>query len=269
MNMEVKIIIIDCFCVFVLHYKDMASFLKNFFNRRTTLGNALSLLKSCKSQSELPGWYSRGLLTEDFRAKHSIFLIHVWIVQRRLLMPDAGKEGILVQEAMFDEFWDDTTIRIRKLGVNELSINKYLKEAQGYSFKLCMELDQAMKINDNSKNVNNDNNKNNNNVDVPFEVMDTMGGTIWRSVYAKRNEIDEDHTMELAKYVWREHQSIQKITLKDIMLGNVKFGKLPNWKVRSSSSSKEEEWKEAVDSEGKTYYYNNITRESRWDKPIK
>jgi len=261
----------------------MTSFIKKFFNRRTTLGNALSLLKTCKSQSELPGWYSRGLLTEDFRAKHSIFLIHVWIVQRRLLMPDAGKEGIFVQEAMFDEFWDDTTIRIRKLGVNELSINKYLKEAQGYSFKLCMELDQAIKTNDdlinnnennnnnqNNNNQNNNNNNNNNSIEnVPFEVMDTIGGTIWRSVYAKRNEIDEEHTMELAKYVWREHQSIQKINLNDIMLGNVKFGKLPNWKLRSSSSSKEEEWKEAIDSEGKTYYYNNITRETRWEKPIK
>lgn len=209
----------------------MTSFFKNLFNRRTTLGNALSLLKTCKQQSELSAWYSRGLLTEDFRAKHSMFLIHVWLVQRRLLLPDAGKEGVLVQEAMFDELWDDTTVRIRKLGVNELSLNKYLKEAQGYSFKLCMELDQAVKINDDliaNKTTNNSIE------DTPYEVMDTIGGTLWRTVYAKRNEIDEEHTMELAKYVWREHQTIQKVNLNEIMLGNIKFGKLPNWKARTT-----------------------------------
>ena len=182
----------------------MTSFFKNLFNRRTTLGNALSLLKTCKSQSELSGWYSRGLLTEDFRAKHSMFLIHIWIVQRRLLMPDAGKEGVLVQEAMFDELWDDTTVRIRKLGINELSLNKYLKEAQGYSFKLCMELDQAVKMNEDSisNNIKDTKGTKDNNIieDVPYEVMDNIGGTLWRSVYAKRTEIDEEHTMELAKY---------------------------------------------------------------------
>jgi len=52
------------------------------------------------------------------------------------------------------------------------------------------------------------------------------------------------------------------------MLGNIKFGKLPNWKVRTNSV-KEEEWKEAKDKDGKTYFYNSITRESRWEKPTK
>ena len=45
---------------------------------------------------------------------------------------------------MFDELWEDTSGRIRALGVGELSVNKRLSEVQGYSFKFCIELDDAI-----------------------------------------------------------------------------------------------------------------------------
>ena len=42
------------------------------------------------------------------------------MVHKRLLIE--GDKGLLVQECLFDEFWEDTGGRIRALGVGELSV---------------------------------------------------------------------------------------------------------------------------------------------------
>jgi hypothetical protein len=60
------------------------------------------------------------MLGNDFRSKHNLLVVHVWMVHRRLITE--GKEGLLVQEAVFDELWEDTCSRIRGAGINELSV---------------------------------------------------------------------------------------------------------------------------------------------------
>jgi hypothetical protein len=49
-----------------------------------------------------------------------LLVLHVWMIHKRLLKE--GKPGLLVQEALFDELWDNTSNRIRGQGVNELSV---------------------------------------------------------------------------------------------------------------------------------------------------
>lgn len=49
-----------------------------------------------------------------------LLVLHVWMVHKRLL-PE-GKPGLLIQEALFDELWEDTCNRIRGQGVVELSV---------------------------------------------------------------------------------------------------------------------------------------------------
>jgi hypothetical protein len=64
-----------------------------------------------------------------------------------------------------------------------IQVNKYLKEVQGYSFKCCIELDHALTKAIESEDV----------------VLDEMGGTLWRLAYMRRDEIEVDHVLELAK----------------------------------------------------------------------
>ncbi len=89
-------------------------------------------------------WFDKkkGKIGTDFRSKHTLLLIYTWMVHKRLLK--MGEKGQDVQECMFDELWEDTSGRIRALGVGELSVNKRLSEVQGYSFKFCIELDDAI-----------------------------------------------------------------------------------------------------------------------------
>ena len=91
--------------------------------------------------------------------------LHVWMVHKRLLME--GKDGKDIQEALFDELWEDTSKRIRAVGVSELSVNKNLKDVQGYSFRACVELDEALKR------------------ESEDEVLEDIGGAVWRFVYLR------------------------------------------------------------------------------------
>ena len=110
-----------------------------------------------------------------------MIMVHMWLIHRRLIME--GNRGTTLQECMFDELWDDTSIRIRNAGIHEMMVNKRLKDVQGYSFRSCMELDAAMTM------------------ESEDEQLEEVAGSLWRGVYQRNNDIDPDHVMELAEYV--------------------------------------------------------------------
>jgi Ubiquinol-cytochrome C chaperone len=145
----------------------------------------------------------------EFRSRHTVLMTHVWMVHKRLLADDLGKEGRRIQECMFDELWEDTSNRIRAVGVNELSVNKYLKEVQSYSFKYCIELDHALSLSlGKQKQKGNGPDNAADGIDTDDEmtpealqekVKDEFGGALWRNVYNRRDEIDVDHVLEFAE----------------------------------------------------------------------
>lgn len=116
----------------------------------------------------------------NFRGKHALLMVHLWMVHKRLLSENIpnGKD---VQEAMFDFLWEDTCSRIRQAKVNELSVNKHLKGVQAFSFKTCIELDQSLKMNSED------------------EIITDIGGAVWRSVYDRREDVTDEHVLEFAK----------------------------------------------------------------------
>ena len=107
-------------------------------------------------------------------------MTHAWMVHKRLIKE--GNEGRLIQECMFDELWEDTCNRLRAIGINELSVNKYLSEVQSYSFQFCVELDQALTK------------------PTEEEVVQDIGGALWRHAYAGNDDIDEEHVLKFARY---------------------------------------------------------------------
>jgi len=185
----------------------------------STIGTSKSLLTSCLKQAESAAWYNRGLVGGEFRSKHTVMLLHIWMVHKRLLLKDLGSEGPRIQESLFDEFWEDTSNRIRKVGVPEISVNKYLSEVQGYSFKTCVELDACLAKKHESE----------------FDLLDSMGGVLWRSAYARRNEIEVDHVLELAKYVKENQQMVQSLSREEVQEGVVTFGPIP-WTASQASA---------------------------------
>ncbi len=57
---------------------------------------------------------------DDFRSKHCLQVLHVWMLHRRLM--SLGKDGIALDEALYDELWEDASNRIRALGVGEMMV---------------------------------------------------------------------------------------------------------------------------------------------------
>lgn len=108
-------------------------------------------------------------------------MTHTWLIHKRLLKE--GKEGQRLQECMFDELWEDTCARLRAIGISEISVNKHLGEVQSFSFKYCCELDEAVTKSSEA------------------EIIDDMGGAIWRNVYIAKEDMDENHVLDFARCV--------------------------------------------------------------------
>lgn len=118
----------------------------------------------------------------DFKSKHAVLMTHIWMVHKRLLH-ESIPHGKDIQEALFDYLWEDTSSRMRQQKVNELSLNKHLKGVQAFSFKLCIELDQSIKM------------------EKEEDVIADIGGAVWRSVYDRKESLSDAHVLEFARCV--------------------------------------------------------------------
>lgn len=253
-------------------YQKTMSFLRGLFSKGpTTLGVSRSLFFNCKNQVDIPAWYSRGKIASDFRSKQTLLMVHIWLIHCRLLQE--GSKGNILQECMFDELWDDTCIRIRSVGINELMVNKRLGEVQAYSFRTCMELDHCMTLQSND------------------ERLEEIAGVMWRSAYLRNNDIMPDHVLELANHVIDEHTSFMDIPSQAIVEGRVEFKGISHlWGGETKKALKdravldvpnathatadtqdepleEGEWRTNLSSDGTVYYYNTKTRETTWHVP--
>lgn len=94
-----------------------------------------------------------------------------------------GKRGLQTQECLFDEFWDETTKRIRAVGIHEMSVNKRLLEVQKYSWQVCTELDATIAATK----------------QTDVEKLDNIGGIVWRNLYNGNDSIEDTHVLKVAR----------------------------------------------------------------------
>lgn len=225
-----------------------------------------------------------GGFPSNFRTTHTLLMLHIWMVHKRLLKE--GKLGKQIQECLFDELWEDTSHRIRGEGIPEISVNKNLKDIQGYSFKVSIELDQALTYEDEEK-VMDEMGKSPwilygaENITVPF----SLGGALWRSLYNRDDSVEEEKILALAKYFRSEQLSLLQIPKLALLEGRIRWGQLPNEsdilqqsrekrKPLTSSMSTtglsaisemnvgKVEWREAVAPDGRIYYWYVIVVET-------
>ena len=99
-------------------------------------------------------------------------------------------------------------------------MNTRLSEVQGYSFKTCIELDDAISR------------------PTEDERIDEIAGTLWRMLYLKREDINSDHVIELAQYIRGEQVSLFNISKNALLEGRIAWEQNKLW--------------------GKIHYVNNL-----------
>jgi hypothetical protein len=244
------------------------------------------MMMSCESQANKSDFFKRGKIPNDFRARHTLLTLHIWILNRRLIRGE-NADGVFdsqmkyLQESLFDRFWEDTTRRIRAEKVPELTINKHLKDVQAYTFTACVTFDYSQTYASAEH--------------PPEKALHTLGDALWEQIYKCNNDLSDDHILRLARYVLRELDNVKNMKEEDFLDGRISWGKPPSWtdvvsnngeimknevfeggEEEDSSSSEDgekeleelpENWRLAYTEGGDKYWWNVQTRESTWIKP--
>ena len=104
---------------------------------------------------------------------------------------------------MYDRFWEDTTERIRILGVPELTVNKHLKETQTFSFGAAMAYDQGLNTS-----------------------KDELAGAIYRNIFQspveERNGLEQS-IFEVADYIQDQVAHLAKQSDDDVLIGKISW----------------------------------------------
>ena len=178
----------------------------------TRIRNAEALLQSCENQAARKAWYGRGRVPSEFRPKHAMLMTHVWLVHKRLMGGGGdSKSNKLLQEALFDELWENTQLRIRNMGINELMVNKNLGDVQKYSFPMLLSFDQAVAEAD------------------PEERLDHLGAAAWRNIWLADRKLTVEHCMEMAAYIERAQAMLEKTDVEAVKEGRIAWENVPSW----------------------------------------
>lgn len=171
------------------------------------------------------------------------------------------------QEELFDILWNDTRARIRAEGVNELTVNKHLKDAQQLTFLHCTHYDHAFQefANDDQKR------------------FEEIAGIVWTYVLNKDEEVYNDQLLRLATYVEFQYVNLlQGVPDKYFWEGRIPWGDLPDFENMKDNSGKDlealedvpglevlpEPWVKMLTDAGNAYYWNTETNMTRWKKPV-
>ena len=221
--------------------------LAGFYGEESTaIRHSHAVFRSCYDVGSQPHILQHLVLENDFFHNHALINLHAWLVHNRLR--SVGSQGKVMQEQLFDRFWEDTTTRIRTLGVPELTVNKHLKETQTFSFGAAMAYDHGLK-----------------------ESKDVLAGALYRNVFSNHQERPdlEESVIQMAGYVQDQVACLANQHNDDVMVGTLSWNSTPGQpkgQVNSRKSSGEDEWKEAVSDNGDVYYWNQRTRETKWRK---
>jgi len=171
-----------------------------------------------------------------------------------------------IQEELFDILWNDTRARIRAEGVNELTVNKHLKDVQQLTFLHLTHYDHAFQefANDDAKR------------------FEELAGIIWIHVLNRDEEAYNDQLRRLAAYVEYQYVNLMHGVPDDYFWeGRIPWGDLPIFSDMKDNDGKALDavtsvegletlpapWIKTLTDAGYPYYWNTETNITSWKKP--
>lgn len=217
-------------------------------------------------------WFGPGRIGKDFRSYQALLTMHIWLLHKRLIMDtEDPHRAALIQEELFDIFWTDSSNRMRAHGVNELLINKNLKTVQQYTFMHLFHYDHCYTEL----------------LDNPKERLDELKNLVLTHILLINPEdqksLDEhdDHAERIAWYIETQYQNIihdlpdsfyRKVRIAWVDLPD--FSALKDGKGNTMPENPVDpedvlpkNWVKNIANDGTSYWWNEITREAKWDRP--
>jgi len=261
------------------------------------------LFRAAQRQALSPQWYgpTPNKIQPNFRPQHAMLSLHIWFLHRRLLASntdedkESGKHGynLMIQEELFDTFWNDTKARIRSAGVNEMTVNTHLKDAQQATFLHCTQYDHAFEEFEQD----------------PFKRFEVVCDAVWRHVLGASEDVDDELIRKLGAYVENQLENVvYKLPDDYFEEGRIGWGNIPNLEssagaggagefaikytagtqdvetetdAENNASSSQEEttnalsgmtslgdnWMEVLTDAGEPYYWNTESNRTSWQRP--
>lgn len=197
--------------------------------------------------------------------------MHLWFLHKRLISNTHDKHSaLLVQEELFDIFWDDTQKRIREQGVAELTVNKHLNDVQQYTFQHLTHYDHCF---------------------TEFELkpkarFEELCGVFWVHVLNRADNSDSDdfcsdQVQRMAYYMDTQYNNIMhRLPESYWREGRLAWVDVPDFtklrdnqgKIMPDVSIHGEDylpqgWYKALTTAGEPYYWNPTKVKSQWKVP--
>jgi cytochrome b pre-mRNA-processing protein 3 len=192
--------------------------------------------------------------------------MHIWFLHKRLINDRIDPHfALLIQEELFDILWLDTTQRIRAQGVNELTVNKHLKDVQEYTFLHLTHYDHVYSDYE---------------IDDPERYIE-LSGLVWIHLLLKDEVVHDDHLKRLVAYIDAQYENIMHHLPDEYFWeGRVGWVNIPSFSgmrdIKGDPLEKipvnpedvlPEGWHVELNNAGKPYYWNEKATKSQWERP--
>jgi cytochrome b pre-mRNA-processing protein 3 len=232
------------------------------------------LFRAAQRRASDPHWYFPGRVKREFRPRHAMLTMHIWFLHKRLISDQVDPHfSLMVQEELFDILWYDTTIRIRAEGVNELTVNKHLKDVQQVTFAHLCHYDHAYEEY----------------ADNDEERKRELKELVWMHVMNRDDGASPDVVERLALYADAQHENIvQQLPHAYFREGRIPWTTLPDFSgmrdhrgnvvvddddddVLSNTNPDDNVLPrgryKALTNSGDAYYWNQELGTSSWERP--
>jgi len=260
--------------------------------RRNEAGERL--FRAAQWRAMDPAWYGKHKVPISFRPQHALLSMHVWFLHKRLIVnseinktvsnatkgANTPANNLLIDEELFDIFWNDTRSRIRAVeGIHELTLNKHLKDAQQATFLQCTQYDHAfLDFGD----------------DDPNGRFQVICDAVWKHVLGGEDDADDELIRRLGAYVMYQAENvISSLPEEYFVEGRVNWGSMPDLdsdRLVADTGSNEDGigsshgildargrglerldekgiWMKVLTDAGHPYFWNTDTNVTCWEQP--
>jgi len=183
-----------------------------YHKRRVQWMRSEMLYETICHHAERLDFYERFGLEINLSNWFRICMIHLWMVLKRINLE--GRISKQMPQELVDIFFKDVENRMIAGGVEGFALNKILKKGSKVYFNTLSAYDEAY-----------------------VKGIESMADALKRNIFSPKYEISQEKLMELAKYMFREVEALEKQSGEKILRGELELGALPPSSTTTTTSS--------------------------------